>query len=44
MHYLGNGKTISIKVIMKSLQNKGFVALYVKSFKSKIEAVYLVMS
>jgi len=31
----GNGKTISIKAIMKSCDEKGFRPLYVKSFQSK---------
>ncbi|KAG5652414.1 hypothetical protein H0H81_005062 [Sphagnurus paluster] len=30
----GNGKTISIKVIMKTCEEQGFTPLYVKSFKS----------
>lgn len=34
---LGNGKTISIKAIMKSCLEKGHVALYVKSFTSTSE-------
>ncbi|KAF9453036.1 P-loop containing nucleoside triphosphate hydrolase protein [Macrolepiota fuliginosa MF-IS2] len=31
----GNGKTISIKAIMKSCNENGFLPLYVKSFQSK---------
>ena len=31
----GNGKTISIKAIMKGAIDKGYSPLYVKSFKSK---------
>ena len=30
----GNGKTISIKAIMKSALEKGYSPLYVKSFQS----------
>ncbi|KAG6903467.1 hypothetical protein C0995_005490 [Termitomyces sp. Mi166 len=30
----GNGKTISLKVIMKTCEQKGFLPLYVKSFQS----------
>ena len=30
----GNGKTISIKAIMKGALEKGYSPLYVKSFKS----------
>lgn len=30
----GNGKTISIKAIMKSSAERGFKPLYVKSFQS----------
>ncbi|KAF8450498.1 P-loop containing nucleoside triphosphate hydrolase protein [Boletus edulis BED1] len=30
----GNGKTISIKVIMKTCMERGFIPLYVKSFQS----------
>ena len=30
----GNGKTISIKAIMKGALDKGYSPLYVKSFKS----------
>ena len=31
----GNGKTISLKAIMKTVQEKGYNPLYVKSFQSK---------
>lgn len=31
---IGNGKTISLKTIMKTCGDKGFSPLYVKSFKS----------
>lgn len=34
--WLGNGKTISLKVIMKSCENQGFQPLYVKSFQSML--------
>lgn len=33
--FLGNGKTISIKVIMKTCTERGFTPLYVKSFQSE---------
>ena len=33
-HSTGNGKTISIKAIMKSCGDMGFQPLYVKSFQS----------
>lgn len=33
---LGNGKTISLKAIMKDVQALGHVPLYVKSFQSKV--------
>ncbi|KAG6831381.1 hypothetical protein H0H92_010983 [Tricholoma furcatifolium] len=32
--FIGNGKTISIKVIMKTCQDQGFLPLYVKSLQS----------
>ena len=31
----GNGKTISLKAIMKTVQQKGYNPLYVKSFQSE---------
>jgi hypothetical protein len=37
-HSTGNGKTISIKAIMKSCGDMGFQPLYVKSFQSMITA------
>ena len=38
--FVGNGKTISLKAIMKTVQEKGFNPLYVKSFISKTGTVY----
>lgn len=35
MSFLGNGKTISIKVIMKTCTERGFTPLYVRSFQSE---------
>lgn len=35
----GNGKTISIKAIMKGALERGYSPLYVKSFKSNAHAL-----
>jgi DNA replication protein DnaC len=37
----GNGKTISIKAIMKGALERGYSPLYVKSFKSKTHAAQI---
>ena len=37
----GNGKTISIKAIMKGALERGYSPLYVKSFKSNAHALRL---
>lgn len=37
----GNGKTISIKAIMKGALDKGYSPLYVKSFKSNAQILHI---
>ena len=37
----GNGKTISIKAIIKGALNKGYSPLYVKSFQSNGYSSYM---
>lgn len=37
INWLGNGKTISLKAVMKSVQKEGHYPLYVRTFKSKID-------
>ena len=39
--YIGNGKTISLKTVMKTCGEKGFAPLYVKSFKSQSITMFL---
>ena len=39
----GNGKTISLKAIMKECGAKGFLPLYVRSFRSKHLVPYTVL-
>lgn len=43
LRMIGNGKTISLKAVMKSVQEDGHYPLYVRTFKSKMFALCLRM-